>query len=197
MSPKDVLGFWFGDVRADAADDEHRARWWKKDPEFDAEIRTRFGALHHAICHGAHRDWLREPSGVVAYVLVLDQFSRNLGRDSAGMFCADALALHVVLNAIDSGMDRAVPIDQRLFLYMPLMHAEDRAVQDRCVSIFERFANELPEPHASRIRENVGYAERHRAIVDRFGRFPHRNALLGRPTTAEEETFLKEPGSSF
>jgi uncharacterized protein (DUF924 family) len=172
----DVLTFWFAD----------KGRWWKKDPTFDAEIRDRFRTLHDAIERDEREDWLETPRGALAYVIVLDQFSRNMFRGSARMFASDARALAAARRALDGDIGRCLSRDERMFLYMPLMHSEDIVDQDRCVGLF-----------ASELEEWVRHAEAHRDIVRRFGRFPHRNALLGRLSTSEELEFLRQPGASF
>jgi uncharacterized protein (DUF924 family) len=174
-SGDDVLAFWFADAK----------RWWKKDAAFDAEIRARFQDLHGAIRRDEHEDWLDTPRQTLAYVVVLDQFSRNMFRESARMYEGDARALAAARRALDRDFDRDLSRDERMFLYMPLMHSEDIADQDRSVTLF------------SSLPEWLRYAEEHRDIVLRFGRFPHRNALLGRSSTAEELDFLKQPGSAF
>ena len=171
----DVLTFWFAEPD----------RWWKKDPAFDAEIRDRFLELHDAIERDEREDWLETPRGALAYVIVLDQFSRNMFRGSARMFVSDARALAAARGAVDRGMDRSLSRDERMFLYMPFMHSEDIVDQDRCVGLF------------ASLQEWVRYAEEHRNIVRRFARFPHRNALLGRQSTSEELEFLKQTGSWF
>lgn len=172
----EVLRFWFADPD----------RWWVKDPAFDAEIRDRFGALHAAIERGEHEAWLDTPRGALAYVIVLDQFSRNIFRGTPGMFAADARALAATNAAIARGHDAALSPQERGFLYMPLMHSEALADQDRSVALFGALGT-----------GQLDYAERHRDIVRRFGRFPHRNAILGRASTPEELEFLTQPGSSF
>jgi uncharacterized protein (DUF924 family) len=177
MPPDDVLQFWFADP----------ARWWRKDPAFDAEIRTRFQDLHRAVARGAHEDWRATPRGALAYVVVLDQFSRNMYRDTAGMFAGDAQAVAAARAAVDRGDDRALADTERMFLYMPLMHSEQLADQERCVDLFRALGRS----------SELKYAEQHRDIVRRFGRFPHRNQLLGRASTPDEVEFLKQPGSSF
>jgi uncharacterized protein (DUF924 family) len=173
---EDVLAFWFTDP----------TRWWKKDPAFDAEIRERFLALHEALDRGEHEDWLETPRGALAYVVVLDQFSRNMFRGTARSFASDARARAAARRAIERADDRAFSDDEKSFLYMPLMHSEDLADQDRCHALFA----------ASR-PDKARFAEQHRDIIRRFGRFPHRNALLGRTSTPEEAEFLAQPGSSF
>jgi uncharacterized protein (DUF924 family) len=172
----DVLTFWFADSD----------RWWKKDPAFDADVGERFLALHNAIERGEREDWIERPRGVLAYVIVLDQFSRNMFRNSARMFESDTRALAAARRALDRGIDRSLSRDERAFLYMPFMHSEDIVDQDRSVELF-----------ASALPEWLRYAEKHRDVIRRFGRFPHRNALLGRQSTSEELDFLKQPGSSF
>ena len=172
----EVLSFWFADP----------ARWWKKDPAFDAELRDRFLALHEAIGRGEREDWLETPKGALAYVIVLDQLSRNMFRGTARSFASDAQARAAARRAVDRGDERVLSDDERMFLYMPFLHSEDIADQDRGVVLFGSLA-----PDKAR------YAEQHRDIVRRFGRFPHRNALLGRVSTPAEEEFLKQPGSSF
>jgi uncharacterized protein (DUF924 family) len=171
----EVLAFWFDDP----------GRWWKKDPAFDAEVRDRFLELHDAVVRDEREDWLATSRGTLAYVIVLDQFSRNMFRDSARMFEGDPRALAGARRALDRGFDRGLSCDERMFLYMPFMHSEDIADQDRGVELFASLQQWLP------------YAEKHRDIIRRFGRFPHRNPLLGRPSTSEELEFLKQPGSSF
>jgi uncharacterized protein (DUF924 family) len=172
----DVLAFWFADSE----------RWWRQDPAFDAEIRDRFLALHDAVERGEREEWLETARGALVYVIVLDQFSRNMFRGSARMFQGDARALSAARMAVDCGFDQGLSTDERSFLYMPFMHSENMADQDRSVGLF-----------ASAVPASLSYAEKHRDIVRRFGRFPHRNALLGRPSTSDELEFLKQPGSSF
>jgi uncharacterized protein (DUF924 family) len=175
-SIEDVLTFWYADP----------GRWWRKDPAFDAVIRDRFLALHDAALRGEREHWLDTPRGTLAGVIVLDQFSRNMFRDTARMFEGDARALAASRRAVDRGFDQGFSGDERMFLFMPFMHSEDIADQDRCVAFFE-----------SALPKYLSYAQQHRDIVRRFGRFPHRNSLLGRASTLEELEFLKQPGSSF
>jgi uncharacterized protein (DUF924 family) len=193
VTPDDVIAFWFGPTGPQGPiPDEVRARWWRKDAAFDEEIRRRFGELHAQACAGELDDWCATPRGCLALVIVLDQFSRNMHRDDPRAWAADAVAVRHCLDAIDAGVDAALPPQARAFLYMPLMHAEDRELQARSLEVFEALARS-----GEGAPDVVSFAESHKRIVDRFGRFPHRNAVLGRATTAEEESFLKEPGSSF
>ena len=194
----DILLFWFGELDAEGrADDVHSKRWWKKDAAFDDEIRARFQAAHAAVLAGQQDDWLVTPRGRLAYVIVLDQFSRNMYRGTRRMFDGDQKALRAVLDGMTRGADRELCHAERSFFYMPLMHSEDVAVQERSVSTFEAWRDELAGDARERVAGLVKYAEQHRDIVRRFGRFPHRNALLDRTSTHQEEDFLKQPGSSF
>lgn len=195
-SPDDVLAFWLGDVdERGRAPEATRAQWWTKDPAFDATIRERFEATYDDLQRDDH-PWLASREGRVAAVIVLDQFSRNMFRDQPKMYAADARAQGIVLAGLAEEADRAMGYHARYFFYMPLMHAEDLALQERCVALFRSMADDFPTLTES-IDQAVGYAERHRDIVARFGRFPHRNAILGRASTDEERAFLEQPGSSF
>ena len=177
MSIEDVLSFWFA----------NKTRWWKKDPAFDDQIRKRFAPLLSSIANKEHEEWKATPRGTLAYVIVLDQFSRNMFRDTPGMFSNDEQALETAKEAIDKGFDQQLSHEERGFLYMPLMHSEVLTDQERCVQLFDTLGN----------ADSLDYAIRHRDIIKRFGRFPHRNGMLGRSSTAEEVEFLKQPGSSF
>ena len=179
MTPEDVLRFWF--------EESQPKQWFEKDDAFDAAIRARFDAVHEAACAGTLDGWADTPSGALALIIVLDQFSRNLHRGSARAFAADGKALALATRMVDAGHDAGFPPVRRKFFYLPCEHSEVLAVQERSVRLFAT----LNDPRSD------DYAERHRVIVARFGRFPHRNAALGRESTAEELAFLKEPNSSF
>jgi uncharacterized protein (DUF924 family) len=195
---EEVLSFWFGELDEQGrADQLHTERWWRRDAAFDELLRARFGALHEAVARGERDPWLDSPRGRLALIIVLDQLSRNMFRGTARMFACDAKALEVALEGIERGLDRGLACDERTFFYMPLMHSEDLSVQNRCVELFEGFRDELPSPLREKIGLNVTFAVKHREFVERFGRFPHRNALLGRESTPEEAEFLTQPGSSF
>jgi uncharacterized protein (DUF924 family) len=185
-SPDDILGFWFG-----PAPHVERREWFRKDANFDAEIRARFGATIGAALDGAFADWTATPHGALARVVVLDQFTRNAFRDTARAFAGDALALTTARTVVDAGRDRTLDRFERWFLYMPFEHAEDADAQERSLALFGALAAETGEPG------NLEWAERHATIIRRFGRFPHRNVILGRRSTPEEIAFLREPGSSF
>jgi uncharacterized protein (DUF924 family) len=195
--PETVLSFWFGDDPSEAGLFAGEARWWRKDPAFDAEIRQRFEPAVHAAATGALDAWRQAPRSCVAFVILLDQFPRNLYRGTPRSFGFDTLALAASLHAQAAGLDRALPCALRQFLYMPMMHAEDVHVQRRSVQAFTDLAEHAPAEVAATCRNSAAFASRHAAIVERFGRFPHRNALLGRASTLEEAAFLEQPGSSF
>ena len=182
----DVLEFWFG-----VPPGKSRAEWFRKDDAFDAGIRERFGALHEAASRRELEHWRVARDSMVALVVVLDQFSRNLHRGSARAFEQDAHARECAREALGRGDDaRCLPVE-RLFLYLPFEHSEDVPDQElsvRLMSQLEAF---------DETRGMTEWATRHKVIVDRFGRFPHRNAALGRASTPEEIEFLKTPGSGF
>jgi uncharacterized protein (DUF924 family) len=182
---EDILEFWFG-----PPPHVERDVWFRKDSAFDATIRERFGAAIETALAGGYRGWVAAPQGALARVVLLDQFTRNAFRDTARAFAGDADALATAQRAIDARHDRSLDLHERWFLYMPFVHAEDCAAQERSVALFSRLADEgLESP--------LEWAERHAAIIRRFGRFPHRNAILGRESTAEEIAFLANPGSRF
>jgi uncharacterized protein (DUF924 family) len=194
-----VLTLWFGDLDAHGmADPEHRRLWFTKDGAFDALLCERFLSEHEAMVAGQREAWLATPGGRLAYVIVLDQFSRNMFRGSGRMFAADDLARRAALEGIDRGDDRVLSLDERTFLYMPLMHSERLEDQDRCITLFTALRDEAGDgPARAGIEGGLKFAVMHRDIIVRFGRYPHRNALLGRSSTPEEEAFLQQPGSSF
>ncbi|HEY4998007.1 MAG TPA: DUF924 family protein [Usitatibacter sp.] len=181
-----ILDFWFG-----AAPGKARPEWFRKDEGFDSEIRRLFGAAHAAASSGELEGWRAEPRPLLALVVVLDQFSRNLHRADARAFAQDAHALACAREALERGDDLALLPVERQFLYMPFEHSEELADQDRAVELMgslEAF---------DETRGLAEWAERHRVIIRRFGRFPHRNAALGRASTSEEAAFLTQPGSAF
>jgi uncharacterized protein (DUF924 family) len=195
MSPDDVLTFWFGPREGDAF--ANAPKWWRKDPAFDAEVTATFGPTLEAAARGDLDAWADAPRSAAALVVVLDQFSRNIHRDKARAFAADEKALSVARALVDARGDRALDPAMRSFVYMPFMHAEELAAQDRCIVLFAIAAEEAPEALRPQLVNNLLFAVKHRRIIERFGRFPHRNAILGRASSPEEDAFLKEPGSSF
>ncbi len=185
----DVLDFWF-----DAASE---AVWFDNDNAFDARIRERFGGALEAAARGELDHWTATPDGWLALLIVLDQFSRNIHRGDARAWAADAKAQAIALAGIERGDDLRLSPLQRLFAYLPLEHAEDRFLQRRSVDQFEQLLAQSPESEQARYQDYLDYARRHRDVIERFGRFPHRNALLGRNSTPEETDYLARPGSSF
>jgi len=179
-SISDVLGFWFGPGMA--------ARWFVSDPAFDAEVKARLGQAAEAAARGELDHWAETPEGSLALVLLLDQVPRNLHRGDARAFHGDAAARAVTRRALEAGFDRELPQAQRLFLYLPLEHSEALTDQEDCCRLIEELSDNP---------DWADYARQHRDIVARFGRFPHRNVVLGRESTSEEQDFLKKPGSSF
>lgn len=195
MNPEDVLTFWIGTPDGDPFANE--GAWWRKDDAFDAEIRERFGAALEDAAAGTLKVWESEPRSTVALVILMDQFSRNIHRGSPQAFSLDGDALAVARRCIARGADARLRPVERTFLYMPFMHAEDLRAQDEALVRFAILVEEAPEEQRARIVNNLVFGVKHRRIIERFGRFPHRNAVLGRTSTAEELAFLREPGSSF
>lgn len=190
-TPADVLDFWLGDgVQKGWPTEDLGKRWFGGGAELDAEISARFGRNVEAAVAGGLQDWEQPPLHGLALVILLDQFSRNVFRGTGKAFAGDARAQQLVLRALAAGDDLRLPWVGRLFLYMPLMHAESLALQDECVARFSRMAAEAPEPIGQRLQGNLDFALQHRDIIARFGRFPYRNAALGRADTPEEAEFL-------
>jgi uncharacterized protein (DUF924 family) len=172
-------------------------RFWEKDPAFDALLHERYGELHRAVAAGEREAWKTQARACAAYVTILDQLSRNIFRGRKEAFASDVRAQSATLEGMASGLDRELDPVERRFFYMPLLHAEDLKLQDQGVIAFATLAAELPDPERGPVISQVISAAKHRAIVLRFGRFPHRNAVLGRDSTSQELAFLREPGSSF
>jgi len=177
--PQSILDFWFS---------AGPSKWFAKDAAFDADIATRFQPVWRQAVSGGFADWARSVNTALARVVLLDQFPRNMFRGSPDAYASDAQALAAAEDAVARGYDLAAPQQRRLFFYLPFEHSEDLGVQRRGVALCQ--AN-IDWPEA------LSAAARHLEIVERFGRFPHRNAVLGRHTTPEEAAFLKEPNSSF
>ncbi|SDO88349.1 Uncharacterized conserved protein, DUF924 family [Halomonas shengliensis] len=178
-TPEQVLAFWFDELEP--------AQWFRKDRALDDEIAGRFGACLAAARRAELWGWRETPEGRLAEVIVLDQFSRNVHRDTPTAFAADPLALGLAQEAVARGADAALSPVRRAFLYMPWMHSESRRIHDQALTLFDQPG----------LEENLRFERRHRDIILRFGRYPHRNAILGRVSTPEELAFLAQPGSSF
>jgi uncharacterized protein (DUF924 family) len=189
-SVNDILDFWFpaetrpGPSRPDGADN---SAWFRPPPGFDDEVRRRFLAAYEDAAAGGLDGWAATADGALALVVLLDQMPRNMFRGQARSFATDDKALAVAREAVERGFDREIPAAWRKFFYLPFEHCEDRAMQALSVALFA----------AAGDKEGLRWAEMHKAIVDRFGRFPHRNAILERPSTPEETAWLKEGGETF
>ncbi|GJI96885.1 membrane protein [Duganella caerulea] len=192
---KAVFDFWFQPSEGQAADAPRR-EWFQKDDDFDREIGSRFGALIEQALAGGLRHWDEEgPRSALARILVLDQFCRNVHRGTPLAFAGDPQALQAALAMVDARQDETLTPLQRGFVYLPFEHAEDMAMQERAVALFERMHD--ADPSAPGVAGMLDFARRHREVIKRFGRFPHRNAILGRASTPDEQTYLQHPGSGF
>jgi len=194
-----LLRFWFGDLSApdEQIAERQAALWWGASAETDGILRTRFSDLHRHATRGELSAWSRTARGRLASIIAVDQLSRNLFRGSAEAFAHDDLARAWTVEAIESGQDRRLRPIERVFVYLPLEHSEDLADQERSVRVYEQLAGEVPPSARAAFAGYLDFAVRHRDIIRRFGRFPHRNASLGRVSTPAEIAFLSQPGSSF
>ena len=179
MHAQDIITFWFSELDG--------SKRFAKDAALDALMRGRFGATLLAAARGELWAWRETASGRLAEIIVLDQFSRNIYRDTPLSFAQDAQALTLAQKLVATALDKKLPIDQRAFAYMPYMHSESPKVHEQAVVLFSQPG----------LEDNLSYELRHKAVIERFGRFPHRNAILGRASTAQELEFLKQPGSAF
>lgn len=199
----EVLAFWFGTCPpTDAAAVSVRAQWFTKSETFDAQIRERFGSTIEAGLKGELDQWASEPLGWLALLIVLDQFTRNVYRGTAQSFAGDAAALRWAEQGNSQGWDQELPLMARAFAYLPLEHAEDMDRQDASVSAFQALVADAESARAHEdilgtARSYLDYAERHRDVVRSFGRFPHRNPILGRVSTPAEVEYLAQPGAGF
>jgi uncharacterized protein (DUF924 family) len=188
---QDVLDYWFG-TRGSAEHGSFREMWFEKREATDSEIARRFSALIERALRGEFESWAADPLSALAQILLLDQFTRNALRDTPRAFAGDPRALNAATAMVGSRQDETLPFEQRLFVYMPFEHAENLPSQDESVRLFTRLMGDTPDPH-----DLMKYARRHREVVQRFGRFPHRNAILSRQSTPDELAFLRQPGSGF
>jgi uncharacterized protein (DUF924 family) len=186
---QDVLDFWFAPA--------HAACWFVSDAGFDAQLRERFGDTAQAAAKGTLDDWANTPPGWLALLITMDQFPRNLYRDDARAWMQDVKAQRIALSGIARADDQRLPPLQRVFAYLPLEHAEDRALQRRSVGLFEALCADVPPAQRSQFEEFLDYARHHADVIARFGRYPHRNAELGRTSTPQEMNYLAQPGAGF
>ena len=175
----EVLKFWFEEATPQ--------QYFTKDVAFDNTIKARFSSLHKTAVEGKLDHWRDTPSGSLAEIIILDQFSRNIYRGHPDSFSSDGLCLQLAKKAIEKGFDKAIDIKKREFFYLPFMHSEAKEDHEKSVQLFSEKGLEIYVP----------FAYKHKAIIDRFGRYPHRNEILGRQSTPEEIEFLSQPGSSF
>lgn len=174
-----VLDFWFGELTP--------AQWFAKSDTLDQTVTSRFGQLLNAAATGECWYWREQPHGRLAEIIVLDQFSRNIFRDSPKAFAQDTMALVLAQEAVQQGLDAALTPTEKAFLYMPYMHSESPVIHEQAMVLFNQEG----------LENNYNFEVKHKEIIDRFGRYPHRNSLLGRESTTEELSFLQQPGSSF
>jgi len=192
LNPADeVLAFWFG-TPGSVEHGTLRELWFRKSEAADRDIAHRFGPLIEQALRGELAAWAAQPTSALAHILLLDQFTRNAFRDTPRAFAGDARALRAATAMVGARHDETLPPEQRAFVYLPFEHAEGLAMQDEAVRLFTRLAAEVPA-----MADMLAYAHKHREVVLRFGRFPHRNAILGRQSTTDELAFLREPGSRF
>jgi len=174
-----ILDFWFSELEPE--------QWWIKDGQLDRDIESRFGHFHKAAVTGELSDWRNQPAGRLAEIIILDQFSRNIYRDRSESFAWDGMALVLAQEALRAEADQTFEAPEKAFFYMPFMHSESVAIHNIAIKLFDQPGAEF----------NLVFEEQHKAIIDRFGRYPHRNAVLGRVSSPEELAFLKEDNSSF
>ncbi len=179
ITSDDVISFWFNEITPQD--------WWKKSDAFDQKITSNFKTIYEKAAAGELYQWRDQPLSSLAEVIILDQFPRNMFRDTAKAFATDVLALCLTQNAVDKGFDKELNPSQRAFLYMPMMHSESLEIHEQAVKFF----------NAPGMENNLNFELKHKAIIDRFGRYPHRNGILARTSTQLEIDFLKEPNSSF
>ena len=186
---RDVLAFWF--------DEGNAAHWFVADAAFDTQIRERFGVAVRDAADGRLEDWSATPGGWLALLILLDQFPRNLYRGEPRAWANDGDAQRIALSGLARGDDRQLPAIQRVFAYLPLEHAENRLLQQRSVDLFEALRAKVAAGTEAEFDGFLDYARRHRDVIERFGRFPHRNAALGRTSSVDEVVYLAQPGAGF
>ena len=202
-TPREIIDFWFEGVNDAERIDKNKnpfRKWFAKDDRFDEEIRDRFEEDLVRASGGDMDSWGETPEGRLARILLFDQFSRNMYRDTSQAFATDPLALDLSRRSVQDGLDMKLPLLQRIFVYMPFTHAEDSQSQEEGVRLFEELLEDCRRKNpanAGYFEYNLKFARMHRDIIARFGRFPHRNTMLDRPSTPQEKIFLSQPGSSF
>jgi uncharacterized protein (DUF924 family) len=193
---EDLLKFWFGKLTGGFSDDDHRSRWFSGGSGFDDDCRVTFASLAAGAADGELEDWLETPRTRLAYILLCDQIPRNIHRGSALAFATDGAALNAARTGIEKAMDLELAFDERSFFYLPFEHSENVLDQHTCVGLFSQLRDQTPEGSRHLTGGYLRYAHQHRDILQRYGRFPHRNAVLGRTSTEAELEYL-EDGHTF
>jgi uncharacterized protein (DUF924 family) len=200
-TPQTIAAFWFGELASDAHDaavaERQAPLWWRKDPATDSTIRRRFEDVITEAAMGGLDAWAKTPAGRLALIVLTDQFPRNIHRDTPAAFRHDPLARAWCKEGLALGDDARLRPIERVFFYLPLEHSESLEDQERSVALYRALSEGVPAPQRAVFDGFLDFAVRHRDIVERFGRFPHRNRLLGRRSSPQELAFLEEPGSSF
>ena len=192
---EEVLAFWFGELDSLGLCAEARNKlWFQSSPQVDAQVRDRFGGLVEAALEGELEDWAASPGGLVALVILLDQFTRNIYRGTAAAFSGDQRALQLARNAVNRGDDARLPIIHRVFLYMPFEHSEELSDQEEGIRCFDRLLEDCEVAARDEVESFRRYMQAHRDVIAQFNRFPHRNAILGRESTPEEMAHLEKHG---
>lgn len=207
MEVQTILEFWFGEESSQLNEAQPRSSqdiakqqsklWWSKDETIDNDILQRFEPTLKALLTGHYSSWFETPQGRLAAIIVLDQFSRNMYRDNAHAFTQDSLALHWALQGIRQGDDKKLTPLQKVFFYLPLEHCEQLNMQNLAIEKFEQLAADSPASFSDLANGFLNYAQQHQQVIARFGRFPHRNPILNRDSTQEEQEYLAQPGSGF
>lgn len=193
-----ILAFWFGpETDEQVIIAKQSGLWWGKHPDVDNNIKEQFGEIYQSAVKGELEDWSQSAKGQLAFIILLDQFSRVINRDSADAFAQDSKALAIALESISKNIDKSLSLIERVFYYMPLEHSENLDNQNQCVALFQQLLFESPERLKNEFQNYLEFAKKHQEIIERFNRFPHRNKLLNRISNAEEMAFLAQPGSSF
>jgi len=194
---KAILQFWFGDLENGVVTSEHQKIWWEKNTQIDKKIQTLFQQDVLNAIAGKYEDWLKDPKSTLALIILVDQFCRHIYRNTPAAFAADPIALHWAKRGLELQYDKQLSLLERVFFYLPFEHAEDLTAQQQAVALFYALYKQAPANQRQTFQEYHNYAERHKIIIERFGRFPHRNAILKRSSTKEEERFLMGTNSRF
>lgn len=187
-----ILDYWFGTLDNGFPIEAKDALWWQGSPEIDLEIKTRFGDIVTLALNGELDHWQETSRGHLALIILLDQFTRNIYRGSAQAFSGDPLAYMLTQQGLSKGVDQLLSFSERIFFYMPLEHAENLHAQQQCIQLLEALKDEVPAQQQAMIESNLTFARAHEAVIKRFGRFPHRNQVLARTSTALELEYLHQ-----